>query len=74
MNKDFKGKQDYVYLFEEVFVKVKDRDLRNFEMMEKEKNFVNLEFIYNIYVQLNNCQEKIRFILFFQLLKQGKNV
>jgi len=72
-NKDSKGKQDYVYLLEEAFAKAKDRDLRNLEMMEKEKNPANLELIYNTYVQLNNRQEKIRPILPLQLLKQGKS-
>ncbi|WP_417942110.1 hypothetical protein [Flavobacterium sp. RS13.1] len=72
-NKDSKGKQDYVYLLEEAFAKAKDRDLRNLEMMEKEKNPANLEIIYNTYVQLNNRQEKIRPILPLKLLKQGKS-
>ena len=70
--KDSKGKQDYVYLLEEAFAKAKDRDLRNLEMMEKEKNPANLERIYNTYIQLNNRQEKIRPLLPLQLLKQGK--
>jgi hypothetical protein len=70
--KDSKGKQDYVYLLEEAFAKAKDRDLRNMEMMEKEKNPANLEHIYNTYIQLNNRQEKIRPLLPLQLLKQGK--
>ncbi|PXY43373.1 hypothetical protein [Flavobacterium hydrophilum] len=72
-NKDSKGKQDYVYLLEEAFAKAKDRDLRNLEMMQKEKNPANLELIYNTYVQLNNRQEKIRPILPIRLLKQGKD-
>lgn len=72
-NKDSKGKQDYVFLLEEAFAKAKDRDLRNLEMMEKEKNPANLEVIYNTYLQLNNRQEKIRPILPLRLLKQGKN-
>jgi hypothetical protein len=71
-NKDSKGKQDYVYLLEEAFAKAKDRDLRNLEMMEKEKNPANLELIYSVYIQLNNRQEKIRPILPLRLLKQGK--
>ena len=71
--KDSKGKQDYVYLLEEAFAKAKDRDLRDLEMMEKEKNPANLERIYNTYMQLNNRQEKIRPLLPLQLLKQGKN-
>lgn len=72
-NKDSKGKQDYVNLLEEAFAKAKDRDLRNLEMMQKEKNPANLELIYNTYVQLNNRQEKIRPILPLRLLKQGKD-
>ena len=72
-NKDSKGKQDYVFLLEEAFAKAKDRDLRNLEMLEKEKNPANLEVIYNTYLQLNNRQEKIRPILPLRLLKQGKN-
>lgn len=71
--KDSKGKQDYVYLLEEAYAKAKDRDLRNLEMMDKEKNPANLERIYNTYVQLNNRQEKIRPLLPLPLLKQGKN-
>lgn len=71
--KDSKGKQDYVYLLEEAFAKAKDRDLRNLELMEKEKNPVNFERIFNTYIQLNNRQEKIRPLLPLPLLKQGKN-
>lgn len=71
--KDSKGKQDYVYLLEEAFAKAKDRDLRNLELLEKEKNPVNYERIYNTYMQLNNRQEKIRPLLPLPLLKLGKN-
>ncbi|MFD1603027.1 hypothetical protein ACFSJW_06995 [Flavobacterium artemisiae] len=71
--KDSKGKQDYVYLLEEAFAKAKDRDLRNLELLEKEKNPVNYERIYNTYIQLNNRQEKIRPLLPLPLLKLGKN-
>lgn len=71
--KDSKGKQDYVYLLEEAFAKVKDRDLRNLDLMIKEANAANSERIYNTYLQLNNRQEKIRPLLPLPLLKQGKN-
>ncbi|MBE8723545.1 hypothetical protein [Flavobacterium hungaricum] len=71
--KDSKGKQDYVYLLEEAFAKAKDRDLRNLELLEKEKNPVNYERVYNTYIQLNNRQEKIRPLLPLPLLKLGKN-
>ncbi|MFZ0596838.1 MAG: hypothetical protein WAM46_07635 [Flavobacterium sp.] len=71
--KDSKGKQDYVYLLEEAFVKAKDRDLRDLDLMIKEANAANSERIYNTYLQLNNRQEKIRPLLPLPLLKLGKN-
>jgi hypothetical protein len=72
-NKDSKGKQDYVYLLEEAFAKAKERDLRDVEMLVKESNPANFERIYNIYLNLNDRQEKIRPLLPLRLLKQGKS-
>jgi hypothetical protein len=72
-NKNAKGKQDYIYLLEEAFAKVKDRDLRSIDLMVKENNPASLERIYTLYVGLNNRQEKIRPILPLQLLKEGRN-
>ena len=57
-NKDKKGNQEYVYLLEEAFYKAKERDLNQLNLLEQDKNPVNLERIYNTYIQLNNRQEK----------------
>jgi hypothetical protein len=72
-NKDSKGKQDYVYLLEEAFAKARERDLREADRLEKERNPAYFERIYNIYLNLDNRQEKIRPLLPLKLLKQGKN-
>ena len=48
-NKNAKGKQDYIYLLEEAFAKVKDRDLRSIDLMVKENNPASLERIYTLY-------------------------
>ena len=72
-NKDSKGKQDYVYLLEEAFAKAKERDLRDVELLVKEANPANFERVYNIYLNLNERQEKIRPLLPLKLIKQGKN-
>ena len=72
-NKDKKGNQDYVYLLEEAFAKAKERDLNSLNLLEQEKNPLNLEKIFNTYVQLNNRQEKIKPLLPLKFLKEGKN-
>jgi hypothetical protein len=72
-NKASKGKQDYVYLLEEAFAKAKERDLRNLDLLAKDKNPSNFEAIYNTYIQLNNRQDKIRPILPLPLLNKGRN-
>ena len=46
-NKNAKGKQDYVYLLEEAFGKVKERDLRDINSWFKDANPQNLEKIYS---------------------------
>ncbi|ESU26512.1 hypothetical protein FLJC2902T_24830 [Flavobacterium limnosediminis JC2902] len=72
-NKNAKGKQDYVYLMEEAFAKAKERDLGDIEMFAKDANPANLEKIHNLYLQLNNRQEKIRPLLPLQLIKERRN-
>lgn len=72
-NKASKGKQDYVYLLEEAFAKAKERDLRNLDLLAKDKNPRNFEAIYNTYIQLNSRQDKIRAILPLPLLNKGRN-
>ncbi|MFA9190688.1 hypothetical protein AAGV28_04825 [Flavobacterium sp. FZUC8N2.13] len=72
-NKDKKGNQEYVYLLEEAFFKAKERDLNSLNLLEQDKNPSNLEKIFNIYVQLDNRQEKIKPLLPLKLLKENKN-
>lgn len=71
-NKDKKSKQDYVYLLEEAFAKAKERDLNTLYLLEKENNPAQIERIYQLYVGLNNRQEKIKPLLPLQLLKENR--
>ena len=72
-NKDKNSKQDYVYLLEEAFAKAKERDLNTLNLLEKENNPTQIERIYQLYVGLNNRQEKIKPLLPLQLFKEGRN-
>lgn len=72
-NKDKKSKQDYIYLIEEAFAKAKDRDLNTINLLQKDKNPVVLEKIYNTYLQLNQRQENIKPLLPLKLMKEGRN-
>ncbi len=71
-NKDKKSKQEYVYLLEEAFAKAKDRDTNSLNLLEKEGNPAQIERVYQLYVGLNNRQEKIKPLLPLQLLKEGR--
>lgn len=71
-NKDKKSKQEYVYLLEEAFAKAKERDLNNLTLLEKEANPAQLERIYQLYVGLNNRQEKIKPLLPLHLIKENR--
>lgn len=71
-NKDKKSKQDYVYLLEEAFAKAKERDLNTLNLLEKENNPAQIERIYQLYVGLNNRQEKIKPLLPLQLFKENR--
>jgi hypothetical protein len=72
-NKDKKGKQDYVYLLEDAFAKAKERDLNTINLWVKEANPAQFEKIYNIYLQLNARQEKIKPLLPLKILAEGRN-
>lgn len=72
-NKFAKGKQDYVFLLEDAFVKAKERDLRNIDLLTKDGNPNKFNEIYNTYLLLNNRQDKIRPLLPLPLLKKGQN-
>ena len=71
-NKDKKSKQDYVNLLEEAFAKAKERDLNTLNLLEKEHNPAQIERIYQLYLGLNNRQEKIKPLLPLQLFKEGR--
>lgn len=72
-NKTAKGKQEYIYLLEEAFAKAKERDLRDVSFLTKEGNPRNFERIFNIYLNLQNRQEKIRPLLPLYLMKERRN-
>ncbi|MEZ7505054.1 hypothetical protein [Flavobacterium sp. Arc2] len=72
-NKDKKGKQDYIYLLEEAFAKAKERDLNAINLLAKDANPIQLEKMYNTYLQLNDRQEKIKPILPLRLIREGRN-
>ena len=71
-NKDKKSKQEYVLLLEEAFAKAKERDLNSISLLEKEANPTQIERLYEIYVGLNNRQEKIKPLLPLQLINQNR--
>jgi hypothetical protein len=71
--KEAKGKQDYIYLLEEAFVKAKERDLQNINLWFKDTNAGNIEKIYNTFVNLNKRQEMIKPLLPLLLIKEGRN-
>lgn len=72
-NKDKKNKQDYIYLLEEAFAKAKERDLNTLNLLAKEANTAHIEKIYNLYLQLNERQEKIKPILPLRFIKENRN-
>ncbi len=72
-NKNKKGKQDYILILEEAFLKAVDRDINAIAFLEKEGNLANLERIYNSYNTLKNRQERIRPLLPLYHVEQGRN-
>ncbi|MDT0552201.1 hypothetical protein [Urechidicola vernalis] len=72
-NKTKKGNQQYVYMLEEAFAKVTERDLGQISFLQSESNPENLEQIYKLYVALNNRQERIRPLLPLPIIETGKN-
>ena len=71
-NKDKKSKQEYVSLLEEAFAKAKERDTNTLNVLEKENNPAQIERVYQLYVGLNNRQEKIKPLLPLQLFKEKR--
>ncbi len=72
-NKEKKGKQPYIKMLEEAYVKVVDRDMSAIDYLEKDGNPANLERIYNTYQTLKNRQEQIKPLLPLYLVEQGRN-
>ncbi|WP_438966313.1 hypothetical protein [Flavobacterium sp.] len=71
-NKNAKGKQEYVYLLQEAYAKANERDLTQITRLLKEANASNFESVYNLYLNLQSRQDKVRQILPLKLLKEGQ--
>jgi hypothetical protein len=72
-NKDSKGKQEYVYLLQEVYTKANDRDITQINRLVKEASASNFEKVYNLYLGLQSRQDKVNQILPLKLIKEGRN-
>jgi phosphoglycolate phosphatase-like HAD superfamily hydrolase len=72
-NKTRKRKQQFVYLLESAYAKALERDLSEIEFLKKEGNPEQLENIYNLYVGLENRQNRIKPLLPLPLLKEDRN-
>ena len=70
-NKNAKGKQEYVYLLQEAYGKANERDLTQINYLMKEANASNFEKVYNLYLNLQARQDKVRRILPLKLLDKG---
>lgn len=59
-NKTSKSNQKYIPILEEAFIKAKERDLQQLNILSKEYNPANLEKIYQTYVLLDKRQNMIK--------------
>jgi len=73
VNKTKKGNQSYVLLLEDAFSKAVTHDKERINFLKKDGNATNLESIYNLYIQLNNTQEKIKPLLPLRIINKGRN-
>lgn len=62
-NKDKKRKADYIVMLQEAYVKANERDLQSIDYLKKDNNPENHIRIYDLYVALNNRQERIKPLL-----------
>jgi len=62
-NKDKKGKAEFIIMLEDAFNKATERDLNNIEYLKKDNNPENYLKMYDLYVGLDNRQERIKPIL-----------
>ena len=72
-NKTKKSNQTYIFLLEEAFKKVTERDFNKIEFLKKDGNKENLENIYSIYINLKRRQEIIKPLLPLPILNEGRN-
>ena len=70
-NKTRKGNQEYIYMLEEAYVKVTERDLNKIAFLEQDANPEYLEEIYQLYLNLDQRQNQIKPLL--PLYKQEVN-
>ncbi|WP_100614727.1 hypothetical protein [Confluentibacter citreus] len=62
-NKDKKGKTEFIVMLEDAFNKATERDLNNIDYLNKDSNPENYLKIYDLYVGLDNRQERIKPLL-----------
>lgn len=62
-NKDKKGKADFIVMLEEAYNKANERDMSTIDFLKKENNPENYIRIYDMYVGLDNRQERIKPLL-----------
>tara|TARA_R110001583_G_scaffold135989_3_gene287852 strand:- start:29077 stop:30261 length:1185 start_codon:yes stop_codon:yes gene_type:complete len=72
-NKIKKSNQTYIFLLEEAFQKVTERDFNKIKFLKNDGNKESLENIYTIYTNLNRRQELIKPLLPLRILKKGRN-
>ncbi|MGE5943742.1 MAG: hypothetical protein ACM31G_05315 [Flavobacteriales bacterium] len=62
-NKDKKGKAEFIVMLEDAFNKATERDLNTIEYLKKDSNPENYIKMYDLYVDLDNRQERIKPLL-----------
>lgn len=72
-NKTKEKNEPYVIMLQDAFNKATLRDLSEIDFLKKDDNPENLEKIFNLYVALNNRQERIRPLLPLKIFSSGKN-
>jgi len=72
-NKDKKGKQDYVYMLEEAYLKANERDMSEIDLLAKDASPRNFEKIFNLYLNLHRRQESIKPLLPLKIIAENRN-
>lgn len=71
VNKTKKSNQQYVFMLEDAYAKVTERDLQKIQFLIKEGNPEKLEAIYELYASLDNRQEMLKPLMPLPILKTG---